>query len=717
MRPPSPWLPRGIASAALAFALGACGGGAGGGVVAASTAAPVGSTAPAPVGAGGAGAAPTAPAIPVAAQPGTTLGLDFTRSRGLYDAPFPCESLRRQDGGVDVSRLPNPTNKLFVRQVQDVLHRDARGFGTTSGVFFRATGPLDPARLPGLHDTVGAQAPVFLVDVDARSPDLGRRYPVRVAYAPDGGPHGDAHLLSLIPLQGVPLREGTLHAAVVLRALGDAAGAPLGVPQALADLANGAAPPGLVPPALDRYREALGALARQGVSPHDVAGLAVFETDRPTAAFEAFCAHALARPLPAPQTPLRRVDEFPGYVLLESTLRLPVYQHGRAPFLTDGGGWRTDAQGAPALAGEETARLLVTIPRAPMPPGGFPVVVVVRTGFGNGPRGFVDRGRHPTPGGGAPAGSGPAAELAAAGFAAVCVDGPHGGLRNASGLDEQVLMFNPANPEAMRDNVRQSALEVVLVGALLDRLAIDPAECPGTTVPAGAPVRLDAGTAALFGHSMGATIAPLALALQPRFRAAILSGAGGSWLENVLHKATPVAVRPAAELILGYPQLGRRLTEHDPVLSLLQWAGEGADPPVFARLATHDPRHGDPRHVLMLQGVADTYIPPPVANALSLAFGLDLAGPSLDAVHPLHRTFKPLRALLGLAGRRELALPAGANAQGPSPGRAPFTAIVCQHPEDGLEDGHEVVFQTDAPKRQYRAFLRDLAAGRVPQVP
>ena len=42
----------------------------------------------------------------------------------------------------------------------------------------------------------------------------------------------------------------------------------------------------------------------------------------------------------------------------------------------------------------------------------------------------------------------------------------------------------------------------------------------------------------------------------------------------------------------------------------------------------------------MLQGVADTYIPPPVANATSLSLGLDLAGPSRDVVHPRSASVK-----------------------------------------------------------------------------
>jgi hypothetical protein len=44
------------------------------------------------------------------------------------------------------------------------------------------------------------------------------------------------------------------------------------------------------------------------------------------------------------------------------------------------------------------------------------------------------------------------------------------------------------------------------------------------------------------------------------------------------------------------------------------------------------------------------------------------------------------------------------------------TAFVVQHQQDAVEDGHEVVFQTDPPKYQYRCFLQSLLTG-VPQIP
>jgi hypothetical protein len=111
----------------------------------------------------------------------------------------------------------------------------------------------------------------------------------------------------------------------------------------------------------------------------------------------------------------------------------------------------------------------------------------------------------------------------------------------------------------------------------------------------------------------------------------------------------------------------------------------------------------------MLQGIVDTYIMPPIANAASLSLGLDLAGPALDAGHPALAGLPALAPLLVWSGRGAVGLPAAGNRDG-------TTAVVVQHPEDGVEDGHEIAFQTEGPKHQVRCFLETLAPG-PPRVP
>lgn len=604
--------------------------------------------------------------------PGTQVLMRFDGA-GYFDAPFPSEHRRRADGTLDVSGFPNPLRSELLTKVAQILRRDVDGFGLTSGIYFQLTAAIDAGALPDLAGTTRPDASVFLVRVGDTA-----RVPVLVSFAADGGPSGAPNLLSLLPLQGWPLQPKSTYVAAVKRAL---------VPGASGELRKllaGVRPAGLSEAAFARYREALAHLATLGIKPDELAGIAVFTTGAPATPMQGAVSTVLARQRPA-FAPFVAREIAADFCVYESSVEMPVYQSGEAPYSKEGGGWVFDA-GALVEQRTEHARVFVTVPRRPAPAGGFPAVVFIRTG-GGGDRPLIDRGVRDAAGKELEPLSGPARTFAQVGWAGLSIDGPHGGPRNITQGDEQFLMFNVLNPVALRDNVRQSALEVVLTAHLAEDVRV-PA-CPGQS----GEVRLDASRLALMGHSMGATIAPLAMAYEPRFKALILSGAGGSWIENVIHKKKPLEVRPFIDVLLNYTD--RTVAAHDPALSLLQWAGEAADPPVFgARLLEGK------RHVLMLQGIVDHYIMPPIANATSVSAGLDLAKPPLE---------ESLPALLPLEGRVAVDLPVSANRDG-------STAVVMQHREDGVEDGHEVVFQTQGARHQYRCFLETFAADGVPTV-
>ncbi|MCC6646450.1 MAG: hypothetical protein IT374_12875 [Polyangiaceae bacterium] len=658
---------------------------------------------------GGSDDAPRPPPTSSAPVSGPTIETRYDGGgSGFYGSPFPGEHRRRADGAVDVAGFPNEGGVDLAKKVLALLDGE-RGFGTTSGVYFHATTALDPRSLPDVAGSVAAGASVFVMAVDDGARDAGQRLPLSADFHADGGPFGAPNLLSLLPVQGLPLRPGARYVAVVTTRVRDASGAPL-VPSAeTAALVAGTRPAGMSSAAFDDHRAALAALTRAGVATSELVAVTVWRTGEPMSALRRVRDHALALGVPRPLAPLVKAETFEDFCVFTSTIEMPVYQSGEPPFANDGGAFVFDAAGAPVLQAKETANLVLTLPRRAMPAAGFPLVVFSRTG-GGGERPLVDRGTEAVHGGPPLApGTGPARSFAQAGFAGLSIDGPHGGLRNVTKQDEQFLMFNVANPAALRDNVRQSALELALAAHVAGELSVDASACPGLS--SAGPARVDAGTLALMGHSMGATISPLTAAVEPRFRALLLSGAGGSWIANVMDKKKPLAVKGIAEVLLGLAGSGYHLHEHDPLLSLFQWAGEAADPPVYGRAILAEPIEGPRRHVLMMQGIVDHYILPSIANATSLSFGLDLAGPELDSMTPELASFTPLSALLPLSGRRAISLPASANID-PS-----TTAVVVQHREDGLEDGHEVVFQTPAPKRQMRCFLASLAAGAAPRVP
>jgi len=653
-----------------------------------------------------------------ACQGRPTVSMDFERKE-LFDAPVPSEDLI-ETGRLDLSKYPgrdlaidalklvggkNVTDYLgpqvsqylkddvlFVSAAVTGLEQDGRGFGLNSGVFFRVALPEDPqgkritwfdedraARwdLPTREESVLPGATVFLVNVDT-----GHRHPVDVDFSLKRTQYRPESLLSVVPWQGQPLAPGTLHAAVVMSAAGGTE--PFARPRELDALLAGKDVPGLGPKARAAYDRALKALGDAGVDVRAIAGLTVFTTDDPKAAlvkqFETAQRDGIQ-----PDTAFSAAEVFPDYCVYRAVVKMPVYQGGTPPFIPAGGEWHD------TLQSRERANVVLTLPRRAAPAAGFPLVVFIRTG-GGGEDPLLHRGVSGADWQVLVPGTGPAQEFAREGYAALSVDGPHGGLRNVTGMDEQVLVFNFLNPPALRDNIRQTAIEQALLAGWAAGLSVDASACPGLQQPN---VRIDSQHLALMGHSMGATIAPLVATLEPRYRALLLSGAGGSWIENVLYKQKPWPVNDLASLLIGY--LPTELDRFDPVLSIVQWAAESADPLNYNRYL------GD-RHILMQQGIVDHYIMPSIANASSASLGLDAAGELLDAETPELWTDETLEQSLKWSGREHVPYPVSGNRDG-------RTAVVVQHRADSVRDGHEVVFQTEPPKRQYRHFLRTFLSG------
>jgi pimeloyl-ACP methyl ester carboxylesterase len=338
-------------------------------------------------------------------------------------------------------------------------------------------------------------------------------------------------------------------------------------------------------------------------------------------------------------------------------------------------------------------------------------------------------------------GAGPGLEFARAGFVGVTVDGPQTGSRLVPGsptfgklvgecniaawTGEDWAMFNVCNPRAIADNIRESAFETSLVPDLLLRGPLlvedrDPCRLRGA--------RLDPKHLALMGHSMGATIAPLALALEPRFRAVVLSGANGSYIENVVAKELP---KPALATTLE-DQLNLRscTTEFDLLPNLFQWAEEQSDPAVYEPLV-FGPAAKAPPDVLMIQGIGDHYVPSPIANVSSLSLNVDLVGPSYDGADlrkcvttipgadvPLYTCedgtrrypLSPVGALLSLIGRKQIPSPPSG---GVTRNRLHATGAVVQYRRDRVcrDDGHEVAYDIAQARWQYRCFLESFARG------
>ena len=463
-----------------------------------------------------AGACSSPSAEPETQTGGTRVLADYALGDGFFAAPFPDDARLDESGHPLLSSFPNPTGSTFVDKMRELLQRDARGFSSTAGVFFSLDGPLDPAVEADFTASLADDARVFLMDIDAASPDRGRRLPVRVHFAEDGGPFGAPNLLALVPLQGAPLRPLTRYAAVVTREVRDVKGARLAVTTSLRQIIRGETPDGMSASAFERHRSALEALAELGVSSSELAGLAVFTTDDPMRDLLAVRSAMLAAPLPKPVAAFAPKEVFDELCVYESQLELPEYQAGTPPFQEDGGEWEFAADGTPIAHGEEQARIVVTMPRQSMPAAGFPVVIFSRTG-GGGDRPLVDRGvQAGTRRTGARARHGPCAPVRARRLGRRERRRParrpaqHDRRRRA--VPDVQRDATPARCGTTCDNLRPRSRSRPTCST---KISID-ASALSRSRRGGAPAKLDSGTLALMGHSMGATIAPLSLAIEPQ---------------------------------------------------------------------------------------------------------------------------------------------------------------------------------------------------------
>src|SRR5215470_9157286 len=87
-----------------------------------------------------------------------------TTPSDFYALPFPNDLRLRADGTIDLSDYPRPS--AFIGNWVDTFAKWSGGFGTNSAIYFRFSGPIDPATLPATPaDSVGDTASVYLAEL------------------------------------------------------------------------------------------------------------------------------------------------------------------------------------------------------------------------------------------------------------------------------------------------------------------------------------------------------------------------------------------------------------------------------------------------------------------------------------------------------------------------------------------------------------------------
>ena len=635
--------------------------------------------------------------------------LDELAAATFFDQPFPSDLRVDADGAARFSGFPNPFSIPIVDAYINASHGLLHGFSPAAGIYFRFTGPIDPATLPkDPGASVASDASVRIVDVDPASPELGKSHFAQFRWQEAESAYWQKNTLAVLPMIGEPLRPKTRYAVVVTNHVHTPRGEAV-LASAEMEEALGRRPVSeRTRAAHDLFAPAIVEVEKTGLLAKDIVHMTVFTTNDPTE--ELFAAFDdVAKSVPAPTArDWQAKDQSGTYDVYEGTYGpSPNYQAGSAPYAkANSGGAFGLENGKPKLQNTFDLRFAITVPNAaacPLPPSGYPVVLYAH-GTGGDYRSFIGDGTGPT--------------LAGRCMATMGIDQIFHGTRPGAPPESdpqrdssiQFLFFNFDNPLAGRTNNRQAAIDLVQQARLFTGT---PTKVPAAVSRTAADIAFDPSRVMFFGHSQGGLNGPLFLAGSPLVRGGVLSGSGAVLGLALLDKKKPVDIGAAVRLLLGLtdPDLAKDLDIFHPALMLVQSIVDVADPTNYASYIARAPRAGNaPKCVFQTEGVTstgdgDSYAPPSTIEALSVGIGLPRVAPGIHAI--------PAATFAGIA---DVSIPADGLSGNLANGQA--TGVLAQFVPPAGRDGHFVVFDIAAARNQAAGFLMDLAAdpkGRVPQ--
>lgn len=572
--------------------------------------------------------------------------------------PFPSDQWRRPDGTIDVplaalSRyVPNERGAGYIREAFARTY----GFGVYGGAIFAVTGKADRKTL---------KDSAVIVDLDANA-----LVESQVAFNDDSvfGEEETKPAIVVRTARGVVLPEGHRVAVLLTDAIKSTTGAPLR--RSVAFDAFVKSPAAWLNSALTKVPTGATVVAAT-----------MYTTGKVTE--DTLIARDVIRALPAPTlkwddvAPVSAVKfgEGPGYTAtLDALLGTPrkigdvddpdfarsntgvahdalgalgVATFEAPSFLIDAGSFSDPnhgtfyrAAGKPAVfPGKPTARIWVTftVPRAPPPAAGYPVLVfqhglggqrrdmmaianvAARRGYAVAAieavllatRSLDARARGDKKNDVARSGS---TYLGPDGF----IDQDESSLGGASGSTD--LFGGLFRQAAMRDQFRQSVLDHVTLLHLLESSPSLEALMPGA--------KIDGTKVAYMGSSLGGIIGTMVAGIEPNHRAYILNVPGAGVFGELAPNSPRISglLTGAAALFFG---LRRAQTPtHHPLAQIMQHLFDGGDPIAYAGLATT-------RNVLVIECLRDEILSNQSTEALARAMGIPVVKPHGPLYAPL----------------------------------------------------------------------------------
>jgi hypothetical protein len=598
----------------------------------------------------------------------------------FFDFPYPSDLRLRPDGAPALEGYPNPNGLGIVDGFKQIAVQ-RKGFPVLPVGYFRFEAPI---KAPALDAVIPAEAgsPLLLVDVDPKSPDRGKLFPLVATVPPhDTDPYVPPNLLAIAARPGFVLSPKRTYAFVVRRSLGDEKGAPLAVPAAMKELAEGRAPAGARgEDARKLYAPLFETLKALSVPAEDVAAATVFTTgDVVEETFELTQA-VLAKY----KVELRDLALLPNndaihdrFCRIGAKVTFPQFQKGTPPFDTDGL-FELGQDGLPTKQRDEDVPVTITLPKAEMPAGGFPLVVYFH-GSGGRSSQMADGDDFQDPAN-LPLSQWPAYHLAPLGFAMAGAAMPVSPDRLPGASDIAYLNLN--NPKAMRDTFRQGMIESRLLLEALRTLSIPPsvvAGCAGISLSGGETAyRFAEQRVHAQGQSMGGMYTNMVGAVEPRIEAVVPTGAGGFWTYFILETKLIPGAAGLLSVVIGTRE---KLSFVHPTLHLVETGWEAIDPIVSVPRLARRPLAGHPvRPIYEAAGKDDSYFPTTVYDAMALAYGHVQAGAEVWG------TMQPALALAGLSGVRSFPLQDNLTSET----GAKYTGAVIQFEPPPGKDGHGI---------------------------
>lgn len=561
---------------------------------------------------------------------------------------------------------------------------------------------IDRESLPADERACASDASsVFLLDLDAADA-ASARVPCRAVFLDQSEIEGGQSVLSVGPARGVVLREGGRYLAVLTSRVRDRSGRAVAASKDFeATAARREGPLGALYGAA--YEQATRALG-PALGADAIVSLAPYVTQTVTPeiyalrdALEASAAPALkwdaasVAPMGAvkfaaevndalPEGFTATLDDWLGVLPEPKKLpdgqddpdeELPVRAHDQiAAFGTavfdainwlqtkptkyddvDHATFARDAAGEPIPAPDQpTSKIWVSfaIPKAPMPEGGYPAVIV-QHGMSGSRQYLLSL----------------ANRLCAKGWIAVAIDSVTFGARandasfrvdtttdsasapgarysGPDGISDAIgnppdragsfdLFGGLKNLGALRDQLRQAELDTAQLVKLL-RSSPDLAPL-ATGAPAAAP-KIDPEKIAYVGDSLGAIEGAVAAAIEPHVKAWLLNVGGGGLLTEIGAHGPAINAQLSLAGALHFGFTGGQFSEGHPVVVVGQALAEGGDPLAYAdKLVQHPmPLAGAetaPRNILQLEVVYDELVANEGNEALARAAGFGLAAPNV----------------------------------------------------------------------------------------